>query len=87
MATGIEEAFILNAISIFGGNPILLALVGLGMFMAAAALTRIPMIVIAPIYAVALIIVASGFPEFVPIAVLIMGTVFAYFIFRFWRGG
>lgn len=84
MVTPLEVQFASNVVSIFGGNEILVGLVAGTFFIALVALTRIPMQIAAPVYTVALLILAILIPPFQIIFAIVAGLIIAGFIYSIW---
>lgn len=85
-ASALEQQFYSNTIDIFGGNQLLVGLMAMGIFMAAIAFTRIPVVIVAPIYMAAFLIIAYASDTFRFVAVLIAGLAFGAFIYSVARG-
>ena len=85
MVLPIEEQFASNIIEMFGGSELLVGIVALSFFIAIIALTKIPIPIVAPIYALTLTIIALyiipslAFPLAIVIALII-----ASFIYSIW---
>ena len=84
MATPLETQFASNLIQMFGGSELLVGLTALGFFIALISLARIPIQVTAPLYAMALIIVAIMIPTFAFVFALVLGFIIATFIYSIW---
>lgn len=81
MVTPLETQFATNVISIFGGSEILTGIVAFGFFISIILLTRIPMQIAAPLYAVFMLIMIIIIPSLSIIFAIVMALVIASFIY------
>ena len=83
-ATELENRFASNTISIFFGSELVVGIVALSFFIVVVAFTKLPMPIAAPLYSIAMVIMAAAFPTFRIVAVIIIGILIGAFVFSIW---
>jgi hypothetical protein len=86
-ASVLEQNFWSNTISIFGENQILVGLIAMFVFIGAIAATKIPVVIMAPVYMTAFIIISYISTPFRFVSILIAAFAFAIFLISLARGG
>ena len=81
MTLGIEEQFAANLISMFWGSDLFVGLVAIGFFFGLLAMTRIPIQLVAPLYATALVITMIAIPQIAVVLIFVIAIVFATFMY------
>jgi len=83
--TPLEQIFFQNILAMFGGNIMLLGIIGLMMITAFLLMMRLPMIVITPVIIIVGIMFSGIIPELVPIIVIVTGILFAVTLISIFR--
>jgi len=85
LATPLETQFAQNTQLIFWGSELAVGIVMFSLFIAAVALTRIPMLIVAPLYMMGLLIFTVMFPAFTLVTVIVLGLIICSLVYSFWK--